>query len=158
MLPWGKDIFFKDSSFSQYGAQALPSPAEVRAQSKELGKSPAPPPVRFQSQKLLVKYGRQITIAEGQCLWAIKRVLGTEVPVPEVYGWRQDGNEVFIYMELVDGETLEQRWGSLSTKERSDICGQLRDIITALRRLEQDPADRFVGKFSWAHLPASLSP
>jgi hypothetical protein len=45
-------------------------------------------PVQFESLNLLVKYGKEITIAEGQCLWALCHFLPSQVPVPEVYvGW-----------------------------------------------------------------------
>ena len=68
--------------------------------------------------QLIVKFGFEVSIAEGQCLWALRRLLRDHVPVPEVYGWRQDGEQVFIYMELVAGVTLEERWESLSSEER----------------------------------------
>lgn len=35
------------------------------------------------------------------------------VPVPEVYGWEEDENQGFIYMELIPGDTLMERWGSM---------------------------------------------
>ena len=86
------------------------------------------------------------TIAEGQCLWAIRQVLGDAVPVPEVYGWCRDGKSVFIYMHLVEGLTLEDRWESLSTEDRDEICRQLSHVVMAMRRLEQDPTKQFVGE------------
>lgn len=93
----------------------------------------------------IVKFGLEITIAEGQCLWAMKHLLEEKVPVPEVYGWCKDGKDVFIYMELVDGVTLEDRWDSLSTEERIEICKQLDGMMKSLRLLEQDPDDKFIG-------------
>jgi aminoglycoside phosphotransferase (APT) family kinase protein len=56
------------------------------------------------------------------------------VPVPEVFGWCQDGNEVFIYMQMVRGATLEERWEALTREERVDICEQLRPMVGALRQ------------------------
>jgi len=151
-LPFDKSIVFKNSSFfTQKGAPcALPSPAEVRAAANLINTGPRnlrrPCPVRFPSLNLLVKYGREITIAEGQCLWTIRSLLPDVVPVPEVFGWCQDGNEVFIYMQMVRGATLEERWEALTREERVDICEQLRPMVGALRQLEQDPTDRFVGE------------
>jgi hypothetical protein len=105
MLPFGDSVTFKDSSFFSSRAE-LPSPSEVRMAAGDVRRR-YPPPVVFRSMNLLVKYGKLGSYAEAQCLWAIKRFL-PEIPVPEVYGWCQDGEEVFIYMELVQGVTLEQ--------------------------------------------------
>ncbi|KAF7899003.1 uncharacterized protein EAF01_008216 [Botrytis porri] len=55
--------------------------------------------------------------AEAQCLWIIRKNLGDEVPVPEIYGWRVDGDYVFIYMELPQDPFI----GSLSRGHLSDI-------------------------------------
>jgi hypothetical protein len=92
MLPSGSSVVFKESAyFSRNGPGcSLPSPTIVRANQRPgyLGESLT---VRFEALNLLVKYGKEITIAEGQCLWAIRRLLPYQVPVPEVYGWCQEG-------------------------------------------------------------------
>ncbi|KAK2753170.1 hypothetical protein FQN54_007996 [Arachnomyces sp. PD_36] len=145
-LPSDTSVSFKGTSFAAGDRERhLPSPAEVRSRSNGFTYPGTPPPVRFNDLNLLVKYGRQITIAEGQCLWAIRRLLTDQVPVPEVYGWCQDGGETFIYMQLIQGETLSQQWERLTSTARSDICEQLRSIIEALRQLGQDPTDQFIG-------------
>ena len=150
-LPRDENVTFQDSAFFTRPPGVLPSPAQVRAAAKEADKNwkplqSRPLPVRFPTMKLMVKYGSYIQVAEGQCLWAIRRLLGDEVPVPEVYGWRRDGIETFIYMELIEGDTLEDRWGDLVREEKLDICAQLRRIVDTLRQLRQDPADRFIGE------------
>lgn len=104
-------------------------------------------PVRFEALNLIVKYGKEITISEGQCMWAIHRLLPDRLPAPEVYGWVQDQDEVFIYMELVRGETLEDRWESLPNDERLGVCQQLQSMLLDLRNLQQDPEDQFLGEF-----------
>lgn len=144
MLPSSSSVVFKESTyFSQNGSETpLPSPAEVRARQHHLRCGP----IYFESLNLLVKYGKNITIAEGQCLWALRRFLPSQVPVPEVYGWCEDNDEVFIYQELVKGVTLENRWESLAKEEREIVCEQLRVILLELRNLKQDPKDEFVGK------------
>jgi hypothetical protein len=136
-LPSGPSVVFKDSTyFLRNGHEnSLPSPAEVRAY-QHPGKHG---PVQFESLHLLVKYGKEITIAEGQCLSALRRFLPSQVPVPEVYGWFDDNGEVFIYMEITEGVTLEKKWESLSKQERETVCGQLRAMLLALRNLRQDP-------------------
>ena len=128
----------------------LPTPAEVRAQAARQNHVDIskwrPPPAEFPDLNLLVKYGGAVSIAEGQCLWMIRYYLGHKVPVPEVYGWCRDGEETFVYMELIRGSTLEQRWDELSSKERSSLCDQLSPMVAALQALKQSPLENCVGK------------
>ena len=84
--------------------------------------------------------------ARGNMDPALRRFLPSQVPVPEVYGWCEDNGEVFVYMELVKGVTLEKRWDSLSKQEREIVCDQLRAMLLALRNLQQDPKDQFLGR------------
>lgn len=139
------EIDFLESSFFQNHDphKDLPAPQEVRALSKKPG--PQPDPVRFEELGLIVKFGPHVTVEEALCIWAIRSVLHDEVPVPELYGWRVDGREVFIYMELVRGDTLMDRWDALDNDDKTSICNQLMKITTSFRRLEQDPEDIFVG-------------
>jgi hypothetical protein len=148
MLPLDDSIVFTDSSFfTQLNApSALPSPAEVRLLSNMQHGQNRAQLIHFPSLRLIVKYGRTITIAEGQCLWAIRHLLIDVVPVPEVYGWCRDGGEVFIYMQLMRGRTLEELWQSLSIQEKAKVCEELRLMMDALGHLEQDPLDQFIGK------------
>ncbi|EZF98633.1 hypothetical protein H113_01491 [Trichophyton rubrum MR1459] len=158
-LPSAESATFLESSFfSRNGAQAaLPSPANVREQSAIQGPASQArrdygfKPVRYEHLGLIVKYGRapEVTIAEGQLLWAVRRTLPM-VPAPEVYRWAHDKGQVFIYMELIKGVTLEQRWGSLGPAERVAICEQLRDIILDYRRLRHAPGDFFLAKYTLA--------
>ncbi|KFZ14756.1 hypothetical protein V501_03063 [Pseudogymnoascus sp. VKM F-4519 (FW-2642)] len=101
---------------------------------------------------LLVKWGSYVTVSEAQSLWVIKRVLGNEVPVPELYGWRVDGRDVFIYMEYIKGEKLKDRWDSLTDADKTYICHHLRQILTSSRQVEQDPDDAFIESPSRQHL------
>ncbi|KAI9654067.1 MAG: hypothetical protein M1829_001099 [Trizodia sp. TS-e1964] len=106
MLPSGPSVAFENSAFfSRNAGCSLPSPANVRAHQLPgcFG------PVCFEALNLLVKYGEEVTIAEGQCLGTLRRLLPGNVPVPEVYGWCHDAGQVFNYMELVQGVTLETR-------------------------------------------------
>ncbi|EEP79187.1 predicted protein [Uncinocarpus reesii 1704] len=146
--------FLKSSFFSRNGPGAeLPSPANVREQGAvqdpaSKGRDFGFQPVRYEQLGLIVKYGRapQVTVAEGQSLWALRRVLPA-VPVPEVYGWTHDNGQVFIYMELVKGVTLEQRWEFLDQTERVEICEQLRVIILELRKVRHAPGDFFLDPY-----------
>ena len=96
---------------------------------------------------LFVKWGSGIEVAEYQTLYAIRRVSKNAIPVPDIYGWRLDGGERFIYMELFKGPTLERAWNALGTDDRISICSQLQTIVHNLRQLKQDPHDLYIGRF-----------
>ena len=149
ILPTGDSVTFKSAPFFNRPEAYLPHPVEVRRIAGHQASYVRPPPVVFHSMGLLVKYGQLITNAEAQCLWAIKRYL-PEVPVPDVYGWCRDGKDTFIYMEFIPGVTLEQCWNSLNEEEKHCISEQLRQMVQALQRFKQNPADPFIGKCSLA--------
>ncbi|KAI1093218.1 kinase-like domain-containing protein [Rostrohypoxylon terebratum] len=142
------------------GEPMLPTPAQVRA----LGHDPAnpdtssttrPPPVKIPSLSLLVKYGSQVSIAEAECLLLVRKHLPS-VPVPEVYGWCNDQNQTFIYMELVEGRTLEDAWDYISEDERISICSELQGMVSAWRQLSQKlfSESPYIGKSSvpWSYV------
>ncbi|KAI1763480.1 kinase-like domain-containing protein [Hypoxylon sp. FL1150] len=104
-----------------------------------------PPPILFDELGLVVKYGSAITIAEGQCLWYFNRYMKDTVPTPELYGWCRDEGETFIYMEYIDGDTLEDAWPALSPEDLDLICEQLRKCVEAWRNLRQETEPYFVG-------------
>ncbi|KJX96658.1 phosphotransferase enzyme family protein [Zymoseptoria brevis] len=122
----------------------LPSPAEVRARAEEQGidilRSFRPDPVIFPELRLLVKWGEDISIAEGQTIRFISKNLQTSVPVPQIHGWKTDGDQTFLYMELVAGDTLSSRWPDLSASEKDHICDQLRTMLQSWRRIVQSPS------------------
>jgi hypothetical protein len=74
------------------------------------------------------------------------RKLIPNVPVPEVYSWCRDRDQTFIYMQLIDGITLEDAWLELVIEEKYEICVQLHSILGELRQLRQDSTNPFTGK------------
>ena len=140
--------FLESSFFKTNGPdRRLPTPAEVRTLSPTHITRPQPPPVKFEHLNLIVKFGPHVSVEEAQCLWLIRSILSREVPVPEVYGWRVDRRQVFIYMQLIRGPTLEDRWNSLSDSDKAAVCNQICQIVRSLRQVEQHPHDRFIGMF-----------
>lgn len=114
----------------------------------------------FDDLNLLVKFGLEESIAEGQYLYTVRRVLGPSVPVPEVYAWCREGEETFIFMELIDGLSLEARWADLSAEERNNVAQELRRILHTLRQAKQDSGYQFVGmsyQLSSASIPTNLN-
>lgn len=140
------EMNFLDSSFfSEDPNRDLPTPAQVRERSEGKRRGNRPLGVIFDEHKIFVKYGRETKIREAQCLWFIKRTFGDEVPVPEIYGWRVDGEQVFIYMEYIQGQTLHEAWNELDSEDKSSLLSDLCRIIKHLRQIEQDPSDHFIG-------------
>ncbi|KAF1842869.1 uncharacterized protein K460DRAFT_314583 [Cucurbitaria berberidis CBS 394.84] len=140
---------FQDSTwFKTHGlTRSLPSPEDVRA------RCPAPtldnpkPIVRYEELDLLVKFGDRVRVSEAVCLRAIKQLFGNQVPVPEIYGWRVEGQHVFIYMQLIHGPTLLERWATMSYEDRQSVCSHLHVILHYLRLTKQDSSNEFIGQF-----------
>lgn len=142
-----KELDFIDTSFfTASPRRQLPATTQVRALSKDIYLCPQPTPVKFEDIGLLVKFGPHVTTTEALNLWMIKKVFGDGIPVPEAFGWRvDDDGYTFIYMELIRGPTLEERWDSLGNIEKPAINDQLSQITGNLRKLAQDPSEQFVG-------------
>ena len=134
---------FLDSSFFQdhESGKSLPTPAEVRALNSNSTANKL-----FDHLNLLVKYGPSITISEAQSLWMVNKLPRERVPVPEIYDWRVDGRDVFIYTELIHLETLKHRREFLSIEDKTAVCDQLHQMIGTLREVEQNPQNQFIGK------------
>jgi hypothetical protein len=113
-----------------------------------------PRPVRFEDLGLIVKFGSHIPVVEAINLLAVRRVFQDLVQAHEVYGWRvleREGDtlEVFIYMQVIPGPTLEQRWSSLSLAEKQTICSDLRTFVFSFRGLLDDKAgEQVIGKLA----------
>ena len=141
------EMVFSDSSFFKlHGpSQRLPAPAEVKILSGAGWTNPRPISRKTRNLGLLVKFGSHVAVYEAQCLVIVKKLLGDEVPVPEVYGWQVHDGRVFIYMQLIQGQSLLDQWESLGMSDRMTICEQLRGMVTALHSVRQDPDDTFIG-------------
>lgn len=149
-----QEVDFTDASFfSSSPDRHLPTPAQVRALSKDVGTCGEPAPIRFEDLKLIVKFGpsRHVTTTEAVNLWMIKKVFGDGIPVPELFGWRVDSEGyVFIYMELINGPTLQECWNQLKTNDKNAVIDQLSRITENLRKLKQDPSNQFIGMLEGA--------
>ncbi|KAH6950245.1 phosphotransferase enzyme family protein [Fusarium avenaceum] len=149
----GSSVTFYDSSFFTRGLDPsmLPTPSEVLARPKyvqnpQCGILKPLPVAVFKELGLVVKHSQKSTaiIAEGQCLWAIRRFM-PEVPIPEIFGWTQENGIAFLYMEYIDGITLRDRWDTMTSPEKDAICEQLKTFITKMSHLRQAPDDQFIG-------------
>ncbi|KAL1911116.1 hypothetical protein Sste5344_002914 [Sporothrix stenoceras] len=108
-FPFVDDYNVTDSSFARTGFDKLPTPDQVRLRSlkhepRHTGLSKAflrPSVLYYQSLGMAVKYGHHVSISEAHCLLFLRKH-SPEVPVPEVYAWRRNHRQTFIYMELID--------------------------------------------------------
>ncbi|RSM14091.1 hypothetical protein CDV31_005553 [Fusarium ambrosium] len=142
-------VFPQSSFFQERRAPALPSPAEIRALNEASGHCRAaslnhPPPVIVPSLGLAVKYGADVTIAEVEAQVLMRERLQGRVPIPEVFGWVKDSGQMFIYMSLVEGDTLQARFSTMNESERQAVCKELRSMVNAWRALTQE-SDRYIG-------------
>jgi hypothetical protein len=151
-LTYDDEVNFYDSSFFQkHDLASLPSLDMVRGVASR-SEDPRtilrtrPPPVYFPNLGLCVKYGTEITIAEGQCLLFVRSKLSSLVPVHEIYRWCKNDGQVFIYMELIDGVTLEKSWEGMNEEDRLVVCEQLRGMIDAWRGLGYDSDSALISK------------
>lgn len=161
ILPWDSFVVSRDEILYNvpltFCNRNLPSPDEVRAASslQVLSKRHVVP---FPALGIVVKFGPRLGLtsdtgaiivpfSEAQSLYAVRRMLGERVPVPDVYAFVHDGDQSFLYMELIQGVTLLECWAHLSDKAKIDVCAQLKLMMQALRELEQDPSDSFIGKY-----------
>ncbi|KAF8956720.1 kinase-like domain-containing protein [Flammula alnicola] len=143
MLPPEETIFFEDSSFFKHHTLSdLPTTDEIYA---AVLPGYAYHVSTFPSLSLAVKRVRvserhRASAAEGQTLWALRQFL-PEVRVPEVYGWRREGVELFLFMEMIEAETLMHRWKELTEQEKTAVCAELGPMVRALRRLKRPPEE-----------------
>ncbi|KAJ5289505.1 uncharacterized protein N7443_009758 [Penicillium atrosanguineum] len=144
-------MIISDSSFfREHQASTLPNPAEVRSINEGSGNIRGtrfyrPPPVKFPLLGLIVKSGADTTVTEAETQNMGYKQLKGKVPVPEVFGWTENGGQVFIYMSLIRGEPLEQRWGALNDEERNAVCKELNDMAKAWISLEKPDQTLYVG-------------
>ena len=95
---------------------------------------------------LLVKLGPNVKVSEAQCLWMIKRVFHDQVYCSRGLWLAVDERGyVFIYMELIRGQTLGDRLDDLDHLDKVALSDQLCDIVRTLRLLGQDPFNQYIG-------------
>ncbi|KAK4142339.1 uncharacterized protein C8A04DRAFT_38292 [Dichotomopilus funicola] len=116
---------FKRSELPYYApANTLPAPLptveEILAATEFAG-----PKMRYETRKIpvlkgcyAVKYGRDVTLQEGENMLFIERY--TNVPIPAEY---------------IRGRLLHSAWGKLASKEKQAIASQLRRDMDEVRNL-----------------------
>lgn len=152
-IPHQESMILQSSSFFQKNAKGtvFPSPEDVRSahqksmQGQKALEPQAPHIVRYPSLGLCVKYSQRVHLNEARALFLVNRHLGKSFPAPEIYGWRKDGADAFIYMELLEGEPLDDVWHLVPEVDRQAVCDELHAAISQLGTLRQAKEQSFLG-------------
>ncbi|KAF8872034.1 kinase-like domain-containing protein [Gymnopilus junonius] len=146
-LPSEETVFFEDTSFFKHHHYTdLPTIAEIEAAALPGYECYVSvfPPLCLAVKRVRITSRHQVSAAEGQTLCALRRFL-PEVKVPEVCGWRRDGHNLFIFVEMLKGERLHVRWKDISSEDRAQICKEIGTMVRALSRLKRPAEEEFVG-------------
>jgi aminoglycoside phosphotransferase (APT) family kinase protein len=104
------------------------------------------------SPTLVVKYGDAVQLVEARSMEFVAK--HTSLPVPHVYAAYTYGPfeerdeesfskyDTYIFMEFIDGQTLEKEWPSLDNTAKSNIITELKAYFTQLRTI---PGGTYIG-------------
>lgn len=141
LLPNRNHEDFLDTCYFKHHEQ-LPSPSQVLADAEQRGDVYLTTTFRrwvmiYPEQGLVVKFGdgSRTTIGEGQCLWFLKK--HTHVPVPELFGWRLSNGQVFLYVQYMQGDSLDSVWDDMDDEDRLRIAKEIQRAILSLRRIKR---------------------
>ncbi|RSL82348.1 hypothetical protein CDV31_016943 [Fusarium ambrosium] len=144
------EVDFHDTSFFQSESDTcpqLPTPAWILKQWQNQGSGV----ITIDHLNLAIKFGDSsyLRLEEAQTMRAIRQAFPqSDLPVPEVFGWRKYGDQHFIYMSLIRGKTLREAWKSLTRADKESICDELSRIVIALRQITHTSPQRFIGSIN----------
>lgn len=103
------------------------------------------------SPDMVVKYGPHVTITEAQSMMFVAEH-AKSILVPKVFAYctygpldrdiADDGREPFdtyIYMSLIEGQTLQSVWDSCDSLTKSNIANHLKTYMDELREIRSEP-------------------
>lgn len=94
-------------------------------------------------QTFVVKYGTHVCENEGNALLFIEEQL--RIPAPRLYAMYREGRTLYLVMEFVPGENLQQIWPELEEDNKVALAQQLRAIWDQMRAL---PSPGYFGSVS----------
>lgn len=104
--------------------------------------------------QFIVKHGRGVREREGQTLLFLEKYLGNFVTVPKLYAmYYMSNGHLCLIMERLNGGSLEVMWPELDEDEKSAICGKLKDVFAAIRKI---PPPSFYGTVDKGPVPHHL--
>lgn len=118
------------------GDPDVPTIAQIKAATEVLSQPDASATVVKINERLAVKFGTRVSLAEADTMRFISS--NSRVPVPKVFAAFSEPETGinFIVMEFVPGSTLQAAWDTLTAKERSEIAALVKDAMDELRSIK----------------------
>ncbi|KAI9783835.1 MAG: hypothetical protein M1839_003171 [Geoglossum umbratile] len=110
----------------------IPTVQEIRASTNVISEKLRRTVVAV-SDTFLVKYGRAVEEIEGWNLLFVEQSLG--MPAPRLYAMFEESQDIFLVMEYIHGDLLEDVWSDLEEQDKMTIVGKLGGIIDNMRSL-----------------------
>jgi hypothetical protein len=82
---------------------------------------------------IVAKLAPDLDMTEVESMTFIRQY--TTIPVPKVLNAYEKAGCLYILMEFVEGDMLEQAWPNLSSSQRSVIMSELKDYIRQMRQI-----------------------
>ena len=102
---------------------------------------------------LAVKYGHHVKIAEAKHMLFVAGHVEKPTLPPKVYAYYTFGPfgrdlddygsdyDTYIFMDLIEGQSLDKAWESYDQSTKESVAAQLNDFVSGLRRLELPMAE-----------------
>lgn len=104
------------------------------------------------SGSYVVKYGKYVRPLEGLNLLFLEQNL-PRIPAPKLYAMWREGEECFLVMEFLAGETLDTLWSTLGDADKDAVAEELREIFLVLHSF---PSSGFFGDVTKGPIPYHL--
>jgi serine/threonine protein kinase len=91
----------------------------------------------------VIKYGIYVSENEGHALLFVEEQL--RIPAPRLYAMYRDGRTLYIVMEYIPWDNLQQLWPELEEDDKVAIALQLRSMYDQMRAL---PSPGYFGSIS----------
>ncbi|KAJ5474759.1 hypothetical protein N7475_004325 [Penicillium sp. IBT 31633x] len=127
-----------------------PESIDERANDESNMLNPGRVTIRRLSPDMVVKYGSFVTVTEAQSMiYVAERT--QSIPVPKVFANCTHGPldrdlddygslfDTYIFMSLVDGQTLDLAWDSYDELTKIRISNQLRTYMDEVREIKNEP-------------------
>ncbi|EPS43124.1 hypothetical protein H072_2871 [Dactylellina haptotyla CBS 200.50] len=98
------------------------------------------------SPEIIVKYGSDVRVKEADTIDFIRE--NTQIPVPKIHAVYTHGPfdrpefdaideyDTYIFMDYIEGETLEKMWPNFDEKDKVGIMDELKGHLEELRNME----------------------
>jgi hypothetical protein len=102
------------------------------------------------SPTVIVKYGDNVHVNDAKALEYVST--HTSIPVPRVFAnytygpidrdEEPSGFDTYIFMEYLEGQSLDKEWNNLDDKAKSTVMDELKDYLSQFRAI---PSSGYIG-------------